>query len=113
MQVIGLDDIFEDKNGNVILKGVPHRILKNNKEMVPLSIESQNPNEIAIPNAILTHRFSVCLHLFLSHLDYDPKSRRFYMEAKNFLGTPKCNLNDIAEPYTSDLLKFRVINDVF
>ena len=35
------------------------------------------------------------------------------MEAKNFLGTPKCKLNDITEPYTSDLLKFRVINDVF
>ena len=35
MQVIGLDDIFEDKNGNVILKGIPHRILKNNKELVP------------------------------------------------------------------------------
>ena len=100
MQVTGLDDIFEDKNGNVILKGIPHRILKNNKELVPLSIESQNPNEIVVLNAILTHRFSVCLHLFFSHLDFDPKSKRFYMEAKKFLGNPKCKLNDITEPYT-------------
>ena len=84
MQVIGLDDIFEDKNGNVILKGVPHRILKNNKEMVPLSIESQNPNEIAIPNAILTHRFSVCLHLFLAIFILTPKVKDFIWRPKIF-----------------------------
>ena len=36
----------------------------------------------------------------------------FYMEAKNLLGTPKCKLNDISQPYTSDHLKHRVINDV-
>ena len=83
MQVVGLDSILEDKNGNVLLKGVPHRILKNNRELVPLCIDSSNPKEIAIPNSILTHRISVCLHLFLSHLNFDPKSKRFYMEAKN------------------------------
>ena len=98
MQVIGLNDIFEDKSVNVIHKGIPNRILKNNEELVPLSIESQNPQEIAVPNAISTHRFSVSLHLFLSHHEYDPKTRRFYMEAKNLLGTPKCKLNDITQP---------------
>ena len=35
------------------------------------------------------------------------------MEAKNTLGTPECKLNDITELYTSDLLKFRVINDIY
>ena len=28
MLVVGLDSILEDKNGNVFLKGVPHRIIK-------------------------------------------------------------------------------------
>ena len=35
------------------------------------------------------------------------------MGTKNLLGTPNCKLNDISQPYTSDLLKHRVINDVF
>ena len=35
------------------------------------------------------------------------------MEAKNTLGTPECELNSITELYTSDLLKFRVINDIY
>ena len=30
MQMVGLDSILEDKDGNVLLKGVPHKILKNN-----------------------------------------------------------------------------------
>ena len=81
--------------------------------MVPLCINSPDPNEIEVPNSILTHRFSVCLHVFLSHLKFDQKNKIFFIEAKNTLGTPECQINSIIEPYTSDLIEFRVINDIY
>jgi len=114
MQVAGLHhSILEDKDGIVQLKGAPHKILKCNRKLVPLCIDSSDPKEIANPNSILTHRFSVCLHISLSHLKFDPKNKRFFMEAKHTLGTPECELNSITELYTNDLLKFRVINDIY
>ena len=55
---MGLDDIFEDKNGNVILKGIPQRILKNNKELVPLSQSRKNMGSAV---AMLPGKFGISL----------------------------------------------------
>ena len=92
---------------------VPHRISKTNRELIPISIEPEDPMYFAQPNSILTTRFSVCLHIFLANLKFDPKSRRYIMEAQNTLGTPQSILNSISQPYTSSLIQSRVILDVY
>ena len=43
MEIAGLDPILQDKDGIVRLKGVPHKILKSNGELVPLCIDSPDP----------------------------------------------------------------------
>ena len=53
---------------------IPYKILNNNKELVPLQINSMDPKFFSNPNMVLTHRFSIVCHLLLSHLEFDPKT---------------------------------------
>ena len=111
-QVEGLDTI-RDENGIVMVNRVPHRISKTNRELIPISIEPEDPIYFAQPNSILTTRFSFSLHIFLDSLKFDPKNRRYIMEAQNTLGTAQSVLNSISLPYTSSLIQSRVIQDVY
>ena len=111
-QVDGLDTI-KDENGIVLVNKVPHRISRTNRELIPIAIEPQDSMYLAQPNSILTTRFSVCLHIFLANLKFNPKNRIYIMEAQNTLGTPQSVLNSISCPYTSSLIQSRVIQDVY
>ena len=61
----------------VSIDGVPHKILDSKKELIPLKIDSMDPKIFANPKMVLTHRFSITLHLLLSHLKFYSKKKIF------------------------------------
>ena len=92
----GLTIPLEFKGENVVcIENIPHKILPNNKELVPLHINSMDPKFFSNPNMVLTHRFSIVCHLLLSNLRFDPKKRVFGLEIDNLLGTEKAALDDL------------------
>ena len=111
----GLTIPIQFKGENVVnIENIPHRILPNNKELIPLQTISLDPRLFSVPKTILTHRFSIVCHLMLVNLHFDPKDKTFSMEVDKLLGSDKTVLNSLgSKPYTSLALQSRVLGDIF
>ena len=88
-------------------------VLGTKKELIPLEADSQDPKFFSKPKMILTHRFSVVLHLLLSHLKFDNKKKICSLEIEIFLGTSRSLLENLPQIYTSSILQSRVLGDIF
>ena len=111
----GLTVPIQFKGENVVnIENIPHRILANNKELIPLQTISFDPTLFSVPKTILTHRFSIACHLMLVNLHFDPKDKTFSMEVDKLLGSDKTQLESLGpKPYTSLALQSRVLGDIF
>ena len=103
---------FSDPN-IVMLNGDRYQIMSTDRELLPLENVSNDHNLFSKPSCLLTHRFSLALHLMLTHLHYDTKTQSFNLTLENLLGTDRSLLQNIHLPYTTTLLQSRVLNDIF
>ena len=111
----GLTVPIQFSGENVVnIENIPHRILANNKELIPMQTISFDPTLFSVPKTILTHRFSIACHLMLVNLHFDPKDKTFSMEVDKLLGSDKTQLESLGpKPYTSLALQSRVLGDIF